>query len=141
VLVVDDEITLREIVTEVLEGLGYVAIVAADSEAALRVLQSDARIDLLISDIGLPGGMDGQQLALVAREIRPAMRVLFITGYAEGTMTGRSQLEAGTHVLIKPFAMEALARRIHDLITSPAGLIGVGNFVADGSAPSAKSGT
>jgi PAS domain S-box-containing protein len=114
VLVVDDELTIRDIIIDVLQGLSYAAIAAADGEAGLKVLQSQARVDLLITDIGLPGGMDGQQLADAARELRPGLKVLFITGYAEDAV---SHGDGGMHVLIKPFAMEALARRIKKLVT------------------------
>ncbi len=79
VLIVDDEPTVRMLVTEVLEDLGYTAIEAADSAAGLQVLQSDVRIDLLITDVGLPGGMNGRQMADAARVSRPSLKVLFIT--------------------------------------------------------------
>ena len=83
VLVVDDESTVRMLITEVLEDLGYIAIEAMDGAAGLRVLQSPARIDLLITDIGLTGGMNGRQLVEAARKRRRDLKVLFITGYAE----------------------------------------------------------
>ena len=82
-LIVDDEPSVRMLVTEVLEELGYAAIEAADGVSGLKVLQSDVRIDLLITDVGLPGGMNGRQMADAARRVRPKLRVLFITGYAE----------------------------------------------------------
>ncbi len=116
VLVVDDEATVRMLVAEVLEELGYVAIEAADGAAGLRVLQSGARVDLLVTDVGLPGGMNGRQLADAARVSRPGLRVLFITGYAENAVLGHGHLEPGMHVLTKPFAMEALATRIKEVI-------------------------
>jgi CheY-like chemotaxis protein len=71
------------LVTDVLEDLGYTAIEAADRVGGLRVLQSDIRIDLLITDVGLPGGMNGRQLADAGREKRPKLSVRFITGFAE----------------------------------------------------------
>ena len=116
VLVVDDEPTVRMLVTEVLEDLGYSAIEAADGPAGLRVLQSGARIDLLITDVGLPGGVNGRQVADAGREARPGLKVLFITGYAETAVIGNGHLDPGMHVLTKPFAMEALAGRINELI-------------------------
>ncbi len=118
VLVVDDEPTVRMLVTEVLEELGYAAIEAADGPSGLKVLQSDARIDLLVTDVGLPGGMNGRQVADAARVARPALKVLFITGYAENAVLNHGHLDPGMHVLTKPFAMEALASRIKDLITA-----------------------
>ena len=116
VLVVDDEPTVRMLVTEVLEDLSYTAVEAADGAAALRVLQSDTRIDLLITDVGLPGGMNGRQLADAGRAQRPGLKVLFITGYAENAAVGNGHLEPGMHVLTKPFAMEALASRIRNIL-------------------------
>jgi len=116
VLVVDDEPTVRMLVTEVLEDLGYTAIEAADGTVGLQVLQSDVRIDLLVTDVGLPG-MNGRQLADAARVGRPDLKVLFITGYAENAVLSHGHLDPGMHVLTKPFAMEVLASRIKNLIT------------------------
>ena len=115
VLVVDDEPTVRMLVTEVLGDLGYIAVEAADGLAGLKVLQSNARIDLLVTDVGLPG-MNGRQLADAARERRPGLKVLFITGYAENAVLSHGHLDPGMHVLTKPFAMDALAGRIKELI-------------------------
>ncbi|WP_279356562.1 hybrid sensor histidine kinase/response regulator [Methylobacterium indicum] len=116
VLIVDDEPTVRMLVTEVLEDLGYTAIEAADGAGGLRVLQSDVRIDLLVTDVGLPGGMNGRQMADAGRALRPGLKVLFITGYAENAALGTGQLEPGTAVLTKPFVVEALALRIRRMI-------------------------
>ncbi len=118
VLVVDDEPTVRMLVAEILEDLGYTAIEAADGAAGLRVLQSEARLDLLITDVGLPGGMNGRQVADAGRAVRPGLKVLFITGYAENAAVGNGHLEPGMQVLTKPFAMEALASRIKELTTA-----------------------
>jgi signal transduction histidine kinase len=118
VLVVDDEPTIRMLVREVLEDLGYAAVEAADGASGLSILRSDARIDLLVTDVGLPGGMNGRQLADAARTTRPDLKVLFITGYAENAVIGNGHLEPGMHVMTKPFAMEALASRIKELIGS-----------------------
>ncbi|EGI55788.1 response regulator [Sphingomonas sp. S17] len=104
------------LVTDVLEELGYTAIEAADGAAGLSVLQSDVRIDLLVSDVGLPGGMNGRQMADAARVTRPDLKVLFITGFAQNAAVGNGQLEPGMHVMTKPFAMEAMATRIKALI-------------------------
>ncbi|MFC0386004.1 PAS domain-containing protein [Muricoccus vinaceus] len=118
VLVVDDEATVRMLVTEVLEELGYAAVEAGDGASGLKVLQSDLHLDLLVTDVGLPGGMNGRQLADAARALRPDLKVLFITGYAENAAISNGHLEPGMHVLTKPFAMEALAARIRELIAT-----------------------
>ncbi|MCP3731070.1 ATP-binding protein [Sphingomonas sp. MG17] len=117
VLIVDDEPAIRLLVTDVLAELGYNAIEAGDGPAGLAILNSPARIDLLVTDVGLPKGMNGRQLADAARVGRPDLKVLFITGYAENAVVGNGQLEPGMHVLTKPFAMEGLANRIRTLIT------------------------
>ncbi|GJE44602.1 Blue-light-activated protein [Methylobacterium soli] len=80
------------------------------------MLQSDARIDLLITDVGLPGGLNGRQMADAARLGRPNLKVLFITGFAENALLHNGQLEPGMAVLTKPFAMDTLAARIRELI-------------------------
>jgi CheY-like chemotaxis protein len=116
VLVVDDEPTVRMLVAEVLEDLGYTAIEAADGAAGLEALRAGGRVDLLITDVGLPGGLNGRQVADAARGLRPGLKVLFITGYAENAVLSHGHLEPGMHVLTKPFAMDTLASRIKDLI-------------------------
>jgi CheY-like chemotaxis protein len=116
VLVIDDEPTVRMLVSEVLSDLGYTAIEAEDGIAGLEVLRSDARIDLLVTDVGLPNGLNGRQVADAARALRPDLKVLFITGYAENAVLSHGHLDAGMHIMTKPFAMDALATRIRDLI-------------------------
>jgi signal transduction histidine kinase/CheY-like chemotaxis protein len=116
VLIVDDEPTVRMLVADVLEEFGYHPIEAPDGPTGLRILQSDARIDLLVTDVGLPGGMNGRQMADAARVARPDLKVLFITGYAENAVISHGHLEPGMHLLSKPFTMEMLALRIRDLI-------------------------
>jgi PAS domain S-box-containing protein len=118
VLIVDDEPSVRMLVTEVLEDLGYTAIEAADGPSGLKVLQSDVRLDLLVTDVGLPGGMNGRQMADAGRLVRPGLKVLFITGYAENAAVGNGHLEPGMQVLTKPFVMETLASRIREMIGS-----------------------
>jgi signal transduction histidine kinase len=116
VLVIDDEPSIRMLITDVLSDTGYSVLEASDGPAGLRVLQSAARIDLLITDVGLPGGMNGRQVADAARTLRPDLRVLFITGYAENALMGNGHLEKGMHVLAKPFEVERLAIKIRELL-------------------------
>ncbi len=115
VLVVDDEPTVRMLVTDILEDLGYTALEAGDSAAGLKVLQSNVRIDLLVTDVGLPGGMNGRQMADAARVSRPDLKVLFVTGYAENAILGTGHLAPGMAVLTKPFALDAMAARIRSM--------------------------
>lgn len=118
VLVIDDEPSIRMLITDVLSDTGYSVLEASDGPAGLRVLQSATRIDLLITDVGLPGGMNGRQVADAARTLRPDLRVLFITGYAENALMGNGHLEKGMHVLAKPFEVERLAIKIRELVKS-----------------------
>jgi CheY-like chemotaxis protein len=116
VLVIDDDPTIRMLVAEVLAESGYAVIEAPDGPAGMKVLDSNARIDLLITDVGLPGGMNGRQVADAARVHRPDLKILFITGYAENAVIGQSRLDKGMHVITKPFAMEIMAHRIREII-------------------------
>ena len=117
VLIVDDEPSIRMLVSEVLTDLGYTAIEAADGASALPVLRSNQRIDLLVTDVGLPGGMNGRQVADFGRAVRPELKVLFITGYAEKSVMSDGDLGYGMAILTKPFAMETLAAGVKDLLT------------------------
>ena len=116
VLVVDDEPTVRMLLADILDDLGCTAIEAADSTAGLKILQSDVPIDLLITDVGLPGGMNGRQMADAGRALRASLKVLFITGYAENAVVGQGHLEPGMAVLTKPFAVDTIVTRIRAMI-------------------------
>jgi PAS domain S-box-containing protein len=117
ILVVEDEASVRELVVQVLDDLGYRALEAADGPAGLQILRSSARIDLLVTDVGLPG-MNGRQVAEAARTYRPDLKVLFITGYAESAAMAHGFLEPGMELVTKPFAVDALAGRIREMISS-----------------------
>ncbi|SFK84843.1 PAS domain S-box protein [Methylocapsa palsarum] len=119
VLIVEDQAVVRLLMVEALNDLGYQVLETAGSEAALRILQSSQRVDLLVSDIGLPG-LNGRQLADAARVKRPDLKVLLVTGYAENA-TGRSFLEPGMEIVIKPFTIDALVSKIRDMILSGRG--------------------
>ena len=116
VLVLDDEPTVRMFVVEVMNELGCATLEAADGPEAMRILESDARIDLLISDVGLPGGMNGRQVADAGRALRQGLRVLFITGYAENAVLSHGHLDPGMHVMTKPFELDTLARRAREIM-------------------------
>jgi CheY-like chemotaxis protein len=116
VLVVEDEPGVRMLVTDLLDELGYTAIEAGDGAEGIARLQAEGRIDLLITDVGLPGGMNGRQVADTARELRPGLPVLFITGFAENAVVGDGPLDEGMELLAKPFTIDALAARITRLV-------------------------
>jgi CheY-like chemotaxis protein len=116
VLVIEDEATIRLLITEVLQEAGYQVIGAEDGRAGLRIFESTRRIDLLVTDVGLPGGMNGRQVADAARVMRPDLKVLFITGYAEKAAVGNGHLERGMAVLTKPFEIAALANKVRAMI-------------------------
>ena len=118
VLVIDDDATVRMLMVDVLKEAGYEPLQAADGPEGLKLLQSAARIDLLVTDVGLPGGMNGRQVADVARLSRPDLRVLFITGYAENALIGNTQLGQGMELLTKPFTMDALRCKISEMMST-----------------------
>ena len=104
------------LISEVLEEHGYAVVEASDGPSGMRILQSRSRIDLLITDVGLPNGMNGRQVADAARQLRPELKVLFITGYAENAVVGNGRLDKGMQVIAKPFEMDVLARRIREIV-------------------------
>ncbi|MCK9715384.1 response regulator [Pseudomonas syringae] len=116
ILVVDDEPAVRLLIAELLEDLGYIVLQAERGADALTILQSKAAIDLLITDVGLPGGMNGRQVADAARDVRPDLKILFVTGYAENAALAHDTLEPGMHVLPKPFAIAELIGRVTELL-------------------------
>ena len=115
VVVVEDDPAVRMLVVNVLDELGYTAHQAADARAALPLLESDLRVDLLVTDVGLPG-MNGRQLAEIARQHRPGLRVLFMTGYAEKAAERQGFLEDGMDMVAKPFSIDLLANKIRSMI-------------------------
>ncbi|MEW5514578.1 response regulator [Pseudomonas asiatica] len=116
ILLVEDQAALRVVVCEVLEELGYRVDAFENGPAALAHLQAGERPDLLLSDIGLPGGLNGRQLAERCRERHPDLKVLFITGYDESAALSDGQLLQGTQVLTKPFELAVLAERVRTLL-------------------------
>ena len=115
VLVVEDDPSIRLLITEVLDELGYASFQAADGKAAVALLESNARLDMMVTDVGLPG-MNGRQLADIAREHRPNLRILFLTGYAEHATARGEFLGPGMEMMTKPFAIADLARKIRQII-------------------------
>ncbi len=116
VLLVEDDDAVRMLVSDVLRDLGYRTFEAIDARSALQVVDSGEPLDLMVSDVGLPGGMSGRQLAEVARRTRPGLKVLFVTGYAEGAAVRGGFLDHGMDMIAKPFAIDDLARKIRAMI-------------------------
>jgi signal transduction histidine kinase len=116
VLVVDDDTQVRISVAEMLDELGYTTIQAATGHEGLQVLRTARHLDLMITDVGLPGGMNGCQLANEARMLRTGLKILFITGYIQNADLGSDVLEHGTEVLTKPFGLDTFASKVRGLI-------------------------
>jgi PAS domain S-box-containing protein len=116
ILLIEDEGIVREVIRDVLSEAGYRVLFAGDGPSGLQILQSHGRIDLLLTDVGLPGGMNGRQVADIARVARPELRVLFITGYAENAAVGNGVMERGMQVMTKPFEIEALVQKLRDML-------------------------
>ena len=114
VLLVEDEDVVRSVAAEQLRDLGYRVLEARNGVAALQLLQANSLVDLLVTDVGLPGGLNGRQVADQARESRPALPVLFITGFAGSVL--REQLAPGMEVIGKPFALDALVAGVQRLV-------------------------
>ena len=119
VLVVEDDEAVRLIVLDELNELGYQTLQAIDGPTAIAILHSQRKLDLLLTDVGLPG-MNGRQLAEISREHRPNLPILFMTGYAENALSRADFLAPGMQMISKPFAMEALAARIRGMLSKEA---------------------
>ncbi|MBT1260371.1 ATP-binding protein [Pseudomonas pergaminensis] len=115
VLIVEDDPAVRVLVSAVLKELGYGYVEAGDGSSAVPILESDQRIDLMISDVGLPG-MNGRQLAEIGRQIRPDLKVLFITGYAEHAAVRGGFLDPGMQLITKPFTFDLLTAKVREMI-------------------------
>lgn len=116
ILVIDDEALIRMLVVDTLQELGYETLEAGDGPQGMRLLRSDARIDLLVTDVGLPNGMNGRQVADAARELRPGLKVMFMTGYAENAVLDRGHLDADMQILTKPFQMDDFSQRVRGMV-------------------------
>jgi len=119
VLIVEDDPAVRVLVSAVLKELGYAFVEASDANTALPIIESDQRIDLMISDVGLPG-MNGRQLAEIGRQIRPELKVLFITGYAEHAAVRGGFLDPGMQLITKPFTFDLLTAKVREMIRAAA---------------------
>jgi CheY-like chemotaxis protein len=115
ILVVEDDATVRLIISDVLKDLGYNVLLAPDARPAITLLQSDKAIDLLVSDIILPH-INGRKLADLARGLRPNLKVLFVSGYAENATVRADFLGKGMDMLTKPFSLDVLGAKVRSMI-------------------------
>lgn len=116
ILVIDDEVLVRMLVVDTLEDMGVTAAEAGTGPEGLAILEQMDHVDLLITDVGLPGGMNGREVADRAREMRPGLNVLFITGYAENAALNHGHIGPGTRVLTKPFSVADLVAKVEKLL-------------------------
>ena len=117
ILVVDDEEQLLELVEECLKNQGYNVFTACDANLALTVLEQNPGIDLLISDVVMPGGLNGYELAEKASELYPQLKVLLTSGYTEKAVSGREQSRFNKNLLNKPYALKELMSRLIETLT------------------------
>jgi CheY-like chemotaxis protein len=119
VLVVEDDRDVRESTIESLRELGYRTLDAADGPGAIRLLEQHPEINLLLTDVVLPGGMTGAQVAAAARRLIPVLHVLYTTGYARNANVHHGRLDPGVHLLSKPFTFDELANKVRDVLDEP----------------------
>jgi CheY-like chemotaxis protein len=115
VLVVEDDSNVREYSAELLRELGYRVVEAEDGPSALRQIERLGAVDMLFTDIGLPG-MNGRELAEEARRRRPKIRVLYTTGYARNAVVHHGRLDPGVHLIAKPFTYAELASKVRQVL-------------------------
>jgi len=121
ILVVEDDADVRSHTTGILRELGYAVVEAPEGRTALKALEQHPEISLLFTDVGLPGGMNGRQLAEAARRARSDLKVLFTTGYARNAIVHDGRLDPGVQLITKPFSYAALATKLRDVLDLQAG--------------------
>jgi CheY-like chemotaxis protein len=116
VLVVEDDPDVRDYTVEMVSELGYSVLSAPDGATALRLLDSNREVALLFTDVGLPGGMNGRQLADQAQRRRPRLKILYTTGYARNAIVHQGRLDPGVEVIFKPFSYSDLATKLRQVL-------------------------
>jgi CheY-like chemotaxis protein len=116
IIVVEDDDDVRAYSVDSLRELGYRVLEAHDGPAALRLLDGQPRVDLMFTDVVLPGGMTGAQVAAQAKAIRPSLKVLFTTGYARNSIIHHGRLDKGVQLIVKPFSFNELAAKVRDVL-------------------------
>ena len=120
ILAVEDDVDVRAHTSGILRELGYRVLEAANGVAALEIVQNHPEIDLLFTDVGLPGGMNGRQLANAARNLNSKLKVLFTTGYARNAIVHEGRLDPGVQLITKPFTYAGLSEKVRDLLDARA---------------------
>ncbi|MGZ5913372.1 MAG: response regulator, partial [Reyranella sp.] len=118
VLIVEDDALVREYVVTQIGSLGYKTLAASNAAEALAIINGPERIDLLFTDVIIPGGMNGRQLAVEALTLRPGLKILYTSGYTENAIVHHGRLDAGVLLLPKPYLASDLARMIRTALTS-----------------------
>jgi two-component system, NtrC family, sensor kinase len=118
ILVVEDDPDVRDYVVEALSGIGYRVVEACDAEAALRVFASNNEIQLMLTDVVMPG-MNGRKLADVVKRSHPEVKTLFMTGYSRNAIVHQGRLDPGVSLIQKPFSQASLAARLRSLLDAP----------------------
>jgi CheY-like chemotaxis protein len=116
ILAVEDDADVRRFTVQLLRDLGYAVLEAGDGREALRALDAHPEIRLLFTDVGLPGGMNGRELAEEAKRQRPDLKVLFTSGYARNAIVHHGRLDPGVELIGKPFTFPALAAKIRAML-------------------------
>ncbi len=116
VLVVEDELLVRELTVEMLAELGYAAVAAENGREALEVLEKTPKVDLLLTDVVLPLGMSGADIAELAQRLRPGIKVLFMSGYTRDILAQQGRLRGDVHLINKPFSLAALAVKLREAL-------------------------
>jgi PAS domain S-box-containing protein len=119
ILVVEDDADVRDFVERQLQDLGYAVLSAPDGPAARKILETDLPIDLLFTDVVMPGGVTGRKLAEEAKQRRPGLRTLFTSGYTENSIIHQGRLDPGVHLLSKPYKRQDLALKLREVLESP----------------------
>jgi CheY-like chemotaxis protein len=119
ILVVEDDASVRAVAVGILEGLGYRVLQAGDGRAALEILQTPEKIDLLFSDVVMPNGLSGQDLLVEARALRPGLKALLASGYSERFIHGNDVATQGVRILNKPYRREMLSKAIREALAKP----------------------
>src|SRR5262249_49362666 len=117
ILLVEDEAAVRTLATRLLEGLGYRVLEASDGRSALQIARREARIDLLLTDVVLPGGMSGHDVARTLAVERPSLPVLYASGYSPEIVQHRGELDPGMRLVPKPYDRSQLAESVRAALT------------------------